>query len=172
MIAEIGAFAAALALALSLLQGVLGAVGPPSEPRLGALRAHRLYCTGLPADENIPSTETFRKFATGQWPFPRVLKLLAEAGVRSTARARIDRPRLRSVFEEAIQRLESRLLKGHAKPSEIARRAYELYKLASNDDTKPSRRTFEKLLYGKAADPEISLLVETALAKNRKDETV
>jgi hypothetical protein len=60
--------------------------------------------------------------------------------------------------------LETRLFKGQAKPLQIARRAYEIYTRESdNDASQPSHHTFQRLIYGKAADPEIMTLIETAL---------
>lgn len=142
-------------------------------PRTIALRAHEIYCLGLEPGAKKPSHDTFRKFATGQWSFPRVLELLQNANIRAVPPQRLDRRKLRLVFEEAILRLENRLLKGQARPRQIVRRAYELYtRDAAQESLQPSHRTFERLVYGKAADPEILTLVEAALAKPQKtDET-
>jgi hypothetical protein len=142
-------------------------------PRAAGLRAHEIYCEGLGPGEKRPASETFRKFATGQLPFPEVIELLLKAGIRPVPPARLDRRRLRFVFEQAIQRLEARLVKGQARPRQIVRRAYEIYTSASGgDERRPSHRTFEGLIYGKSADPEILTLVASALSKaHRKDES-
>lgn len=137
-------------------------------PRTVGLRAHEVYCRALGQGEKRPASETFRKFATGQLPLPEVVELLLKAGVRPTLPQRLDRRRLRSVFEQAIQRLESRLLKGQARPRQIVRRAYELYtRDAGENAPRPSHRTFEGLVYGKTADTEILSLIESALVKKK-----
>lgn len=139
-------------------------------PRAVALRAHQIYCAGLKPHEKRPVSETFRKYATGQLDCPEVVELLGSAGIRPTVRARLDRKRLRIVFEEAIQRLETRLLRGQAKPLQIARRAHELYTRGSSESGQPSHYTFERLIYGKAADPEIVTLIDAALTKNKRED--
>ncbi len=137
-------------------------------PRTVGLRAHEIYCADLDPDEKRPASETFRKFATGQLPSPEVVELLLKADIRPTLPARLDRRRLRFVFEQAIQRLENRILKGHAKPRQIVRRAYELYTRDADETApRPSHRTFEGLVYGKTADAEILTLIESA--RKRKD---
>lgn len=138
-------------------------------PRSVALRAHAHYCEALGADEKRPSGETFRKYVAGKKAWPEILSLLQEANVRPALRARLDRERLRAVFSEAVQRLEARILRGHAKPLQIARRAHELYVRDSAghapDALRPSHYTFRRLIYGKAADPEIVTLIESAFKK-------
>jgi hypothetical protein len=137
-------------------------------PRAVGLRAHDIYCLALSPGEKRPASETFRKFATGQLPFPSVVELLLKAGVRPVLPTRLDRRRLRRVFEQAIERLENRLVKGQARPRQIVRRAYELYTRDADEKApQPSHRTFEGLVYGKTADPEILTLIEEAL--KRKD---
>jgi hypothetical protein len=141
-------------------------------PRAVAVRAHAIYRAGLGPNENPSSWETFRRFTAGKLAIPEVVALLEAANVRSAARARLDRQRLRQVFEEAIQRMESRILKGQAKPLQIARRAYALYTQvpdASAEGGQPSHHTFERLIYGKTADPEIRTLIESA--SKRKDDS-
>jgi hypothetical protein len=139
-------------------------------PRAVALRAHGLYCAWLEPGQKRPSADTFRKFATGQLPCPPVTQLLQGEQIRPLSPARLDRGRLRAVFEEAIQKMEARLLKGQARPLQIVRRAYGLYIRAGEEGTpRPSHRTFEDLIYGRTADPEIKTLIDTAL--KRKDET-
>jgi len=155
---------AAFRLALSELGAGGGTEGV--RPRAVALRAHVLYCADLKAHEKRPVPETFRKFATGQLPFPEIVELLKDHNIHTTVRSRLDRERLRSVFEEAIQRLESRLIRGQARPLQIARRAHELYG-RDLSGAKPSHYTFERLIYGKAADPEIVTMIETALHQNK-----
>lgn len=138
-------------------------------PRSIGLRAHAAYCESLNPGEKAPSSETFRKFATGQLAFPEIVSLLSEAGINPNLPARLDRERLRFVFEEAIRKLEHRILKGQAKPRQIIRRAYQLYTEGVVEEARvPSRRTFEWLAYGKAGDPEIATLIRTAIRK--KDE--
>lgn len=134
-------------------------------PRTVAVRAHRIYCAGLPAERKKPSLETFRKLATGRRALPEVGEMLKAASVQPTSRARLDRERLRAVFQEAVQRLEARILRGQAKPAQVARRAYEIYTRESPDEkvSQPSRHTFQRLIYGKGADPEIVTLLRTAL---------
>jgi hypothetical protein len=134
-------------------------------PRSVALRAHAIYCAILRPDQKRPSPETFRKFATGRLAIPEVVELLKSADVRATVRARLDRQRLRAVFQEAIQRLETRLFKGQARPLQIARRAHEIYTREVPGGSQPSPHTFQRLIYGKAADPEIMTLIESALKK-------
>jgi len=136
-------------------------------PRAVAVRAHEIYCAALADDEKRPAVETFRKFATGKLAVPEIVQLLKAADVRVTLRATLNRRRVREVFQEAVQRLETRLVKGRARPLQIARRAYELY-TRNSDETSPSRYTFQRLIYGKTADPEILTLIETA-ANKRKD---
>jgi len=136
------------------------------KPRTVALRAHAIYCAGLGPEDKRPAVETFRKFATGQLPCQHLTELLSEARVRRAPPTRLDRERLRSVFEEAIERLESRLLKGRAKPRQILRRAYDLYTKGVEEGAPlPTQRTFEWLVYGKTADPEISTLIQQAIKK-------
>jgi hypothetical protein len=135
-------------------------------PRAVAVRAHEIYCAGLAEGEKRPAVETFRKFATGRLAIPEVVRLLKAADVRATLRARLNRNRVREVFREAVQRLENRLVKGHARPLQIARRAYELY--TKDEETPPSRHTFQRLIYGKTADPEILALIENA-SKRKED---
>jgi hypothetical protein len=133
-------------------------------PRTVAVRAHRIYCAGLPSERKKPSLETFRKLATGRRALPEVGEMLKAASVHPTSRARLDRERLRAVFQEAVQRLEARILRGQAKPTQVARRAYEIYTRESNEKvSQPSRHTFQRLIYGKGADPEIVTLIRTAL---------
>jgi hypothetical protein len=135
-------------------------------PRSVALRARDLYCSALHPGEKQPSTETFRKYVAGKSALPEILEILERANVRPAMRARLNRERLRAVFHEAVQRLESRILRGQAKPLQIARRAHELYTRDSADETlRPSHYTFRRLIYGKAADPEILTLIEAALRK-------
>jgi hypothetical protein len=129
-------------------------------PRAVAVRAHGIYCAGLGEGEKRPALETFRKFATGRLAIPEVVRLLKSADVRATLRASLNRRRVREVFREAIQRLETRLVKGQARPLQIARRAYELY--TRDGENPPSKYTFQRLIYGKTADPEILALIETA----------
>lgn len=149
--------------ALAELKDTTGVDG--LRPRTVAVRAHALYCAGLGPLDKKPVLETFRKFATGKLAFPEIVTLLEDAGIHPTVRTPVDRKRLRLVFEEAIQRLEARLMRGQAKPLQIARRAYELYTRDAEDGTHPSHHTFERLIYGKAADPEILTLIESALRK-------
>ncbi|HSA59190.1 MAG TPA: hypothetical protein VLJ37_05845 [bacterium] len=139
-------------------------------PRAVAVRAHEIYRSGAAPGENPSSWETFRRFTAGRLAIPEVVELLNAAGIRSAARARLDRQKLRHVFEEAIQRMEARLVKGQAKPLQIARRAYAIYTQDAADHlTQPSHHTFERLIYGKTADPEILTLIESA--SKRKDDS-
>lgn len=136
-------------------------------PRAVAVRAHEIYCSTLGDGEKRPAAETFRKFATGRLAIPEIVRLLKAANVRATLRAHLNRRRVREVFREAIQRLETRLVKGHARPLQIARRAYEIYTRDPRNDAAsggslPSRYTFQRLIYGKTADPEILTLIATA----------
>jgi hypothetical protein len=142
-------------------------------PRAVAVRAHEIYRSGAAPGENPSSWETFRRFTAGRLAIPEVVDLLNAAGIRSAARARLDRQKLRHVFEEAIQRMESRILQGRAKPLQIARRAYAIYTQDGSDDDgsgapRPSHHTFERLIYGKTADPEILTLIESA-SKRKED---
>lgn len=128
-----------------------------------ALRARDLYRSlreGPP-----PSSETFRKLASGPRALPEVAALLEAAGIRSAKRAKLDRDRLRTVFQEAIQRFEARLFRNRAKPIQIVRRAYDLYARteASAGSPRPSPHTFQRLIYGKTADPEILEMIAAAL---------
>jgi hypothetical protein len=137
-------------------------------PRTVGLRAHQVYCANLNPGEKRPSSETFRKYVSGKTALPEIIELLEEANVRPTGRARLDRKRVRAVFQEAVRRLEARILRGQAKPLQIARRAHELYNRGATRETlRPSHYTFRRLIYGKAADPEILTLIEEAL--KRKD---
>jgi hypothetical protein len=132
-------------------------------PRAVAVRAHEIYCGRLPAHIKRPSAETFRKFATGRLAIPEVVERLEGANVQPVSRARLDRDRLKAVFQEAIQRMEARLFKRPARPLQIARRAHEIYvRETSKSDAVPSHYTFQRLIYGKAADPEILKLIEAA----------
>lgn len=135
-------------------------------PRTIALRAHEIYGASLDPWEKRPSRETFRKFATGQLPCPPVVALLQAAHIHTTPLAKLDRQKLRSAFEEAVRRLEHRLLKGTTRPLQVVRRAYDLYVRSAGDEAlRPSHKTFENLVYGKGADPEILTLLESALKK-------
>ncbi|HSA58464.1 MAG TPA: hypothetical protein VLJ37_02110 [bacterium] len=142
-------------------------------PRAIAVQAHRIYCENLSEGEKRPAAETFRKFATGKLAIPEIVRLLKAADVRVTLRASLNRRRVREVFREAIQRLETRLVKGRARPLQIARRAYEIYTRDADESasggSSPSRYTFQRLIYGKTADPEILTLIATA--SKRKDGT-
>lgn len=139
-------------------------------PRTIALRAHEIYCSGLAPDEKRPAADTFRKFATGLIPCPEVVALLKNHEIRPVPPQRLDRLKLHSVFSEAIQRLEARILKGQARPLQIVRRAYEIYTrdAAPSLVGQPSHRTFESLIYGKSADPEILTLIESALTQTAR----
>lgn len=135
-------------------------------PRKVAFRAHEIYCAGLSPLAKRPSPETFRKFATGRLAIPEVVERLQGASVETSSRARLDRDKLKAVFQEAIQRLEARLFKRPARPLQIARRAHEIYiREADKDEAAPSHYTFQRLIYGKAADPEILKLIQAS----RKD---
>jgi hypothetical protein len=148
----------------SALQELADEKGAEFRPRTVAVRAHRIYCAGLSADRVKPSLETFRKLAVGKRVLPEVGEMLKAASVEPTSRAKLDRERLRAVFKEAVQRLEARIFRGQAKPLQVARRAYEIYtREAGNESAKPSRHTFQRLIYGKGADPEILSLLKTAL---------
>lgn len=139
-------------------------------PRTVAVRAHEIYRSNLGSDQKPSSWETFRRFTHGPLAIPEVVELLKGANILSTTPARLDRQKLREVFQEAIQRMEDRLLRGQAKPLQIARRAYVIYTKDQDESvTQPSHHTFERLIYGKTADPEIRTLIETALTKSRKD---
>lgn len=142
-------------------------------PRAVAVRAHEIYRSGVSPEENPSSWETFRRFTAGKLAIPEVVELLEAADVRPVTRARLDRQKLREVFQEAIQRMESRILKGQAKPLQIARRAYAIYTQEASGESsragQPSHHTFERLIYGKTADPEILTLIETA--SKRKDDS-
>jgi hypothetical protein len=136
-----------------------------ARPRAVAVRAHAIYCAWLEPGHRHPSPETFRKFATGRLAIPEVVQLLKSANVQTASRTRLDRQRLRAVFQEAIQRLEARLIKGRTNPRQIARRAHEIYTREIPGGSQPSPHTFQRLIYGKAADPEIMTLIESALKK-------
>ncbi len=138
-------------------------------PRAVAVRAHGIYRSGVSPEENPSSWETFRRFTAGRLAIPEVVALLKTADVRSATRTRLDRRKLREVFQEAIQRMESRILKGQAKPLQIARRAYAIYTQDAADGGQPSHHTFERLIYGKTADPEILTLIESASNKRKDD---
>ena len=128
-----------------------------------ALRARELYLSlGNGAS---PSSETFRKLASGPRALPEVAALLEAAGIRSAKRTRLDRDRLRTVFQEAIQRFEARLFRNRPRPIQIARRAYDLYARTEADSgsPRPSPHTFQRLIYGKTADPEILEMIAAAL---------
>jgi len=143
-------------------------------PRTVAARAHAVYCESLGPGEKPPALVTFRKFVAGKGALPEILKLLQESHVTPGARAQLNREQVRAVFREAIQRLESRLIKGHARPLQIARRAYELYTRShdfSGKTAQPSHHTFESLIYGKKADPEIRDLIESALRSHASSST-
>lgn len=140
--------------------------GQRISPRSVASRAHAIYCAGLGPGEKKPALMTFCMFVAGKSALPEIVELLESEGIRPTARIRLDRRKLRAVFEEAVRRLESRLMKGRARPLQIARRAYELY--TRDDAAKPSRLTFQRLIYGKNADPEIYALLREAFEKTRK----
>lgn len=133
-------------------------------PRTVAARAHEIYVAGLEPWEKRPALVTFRKFVAGKAALPEILDLLRVANITPGTRAPLDRQRVRAVFREAIQRLESRIVKGRARPLQIARRAYELYTrdAAPSKAGQPSHHTFERLIYGKNADPEILTLIESA----------
>jgi hypothetical protein len=133
-------------------------------PRAVAIRAHQIYCERLRPAEKRPALVTFRKYVGGKSAHPEVTAMLQAAMIRPAARARLDRNRLREVFQEAVRRLESRLMKGQARPVQIARRAYEIYvNETAGSDSQPSHHTFERLIYGKAADPEIRMLIDSAI---------
>ncbi len=139
-------------------------------PRSVAVRAHAIFCTDLVPGEKRPSLTTFCMFVAGKSALPEVVDLLETASIRPATHARLDRKRLHAVFHEAVRRLEARILRGQAKPLQIARRAYEIYtRDAHHGPQKPSRHTFQRLIYGKNADPEILTLIETALTKPKKD---
>jgi hypothetical protein len=130
-------------------------------PRAVAIRAHEIYRSRVGPAENPSSWETFRRYTGGPLALPEVVELLKAAGVRSATRARLDREKLKQVFQEAIQRMESRILQGRAKPLQVARRAYAIYTQDASGG-QPSHHTFERLIYGKTADPEILTLIESA----------
>ncbi|HEX5036028.1 MAG TPA: hypothetical protein VFX30_02615, partial [bacterium] len=144
---------------LAAFREVLSAFGEGTDPalirpRAVAIRAHQIYCEGLQSGEKRPALVTFRKYVGGKSANSEVVAMLQGALIRPATRARLDRNRLREVFQEAVRRLESRLLKGQARPVQIARRAYEIYVNESGDSaSQPSHHTFERLIYGKAADP-------------------
>ena len=136
-------------------------------PRSVAVAAHGIYCAGLAPEGKKPALVTFRKFVAGRTSSPEIVALLHQAGIRPRGRARLDHERVRSVFEEAVRRLESRLLQGKARPIDVVRRAHELYKDADRPEAvAPSRYTFQRLVYGKAGDPVIQSFLKAAF-KNK-----
>ncbi|HSA60558.1 MAG TPA: hypothetical protein VLJ37_12835 [bacterium] len=135
-------------------------------PRAVAVRAHGIYCEGLRPDEKRPARTTFCMFVAGRSALPEITGILEAAGIRPATRTRLDRKRLRAVFQEAVRRVENRVFRGQAKPLQIARRAFEIYtRDADAASAKPSRHTFQRLIYGKNADPEILALIGAALKK-------
>lgn len=146
-----------------VLSEVRAAPRPRVRPRTVALRAYEVYCEGLEPGEKRPALVTFRMFVAGKSALPEIIHLLKGANILPASRAKLDRLKVKAVFEEAVRRLETRLLKGQAKPLQIARRAYELYTRDEGDlASRPSPHTFARLIYGKAADPEILELIQTA----------
>lgn len=138
-------------------------------PRTIALRAHAIYCAGLAPHEKRPKADTFRKFATGGIACEGVVELLQSVQIHPLPPQKLNRDKLRTVFSEAVQRLENRILKGQAKPLQIARRAYDLYTKDIESTPQPSHRTFESLIYGKSADPEIVEIIQTALTRAKQE---
>ena len=136
-------------------------------PRAVAIRAYTIYCAGLAPGEKRPAFDTFRRYTTGRLALPEVVALLKEGDVRPLSRTQLDRERLREVFREAVRSLESRIRKGRATPLQIARRAHEIYtKSGETSELRPSFHTFQRLVYGKLADPEIRSFVAEALKKD------
>ncbi|HEX5037750.1 MAG TPA: hypothetical protein VFX30_11375 [bacterium] len=133
--------------------------------RAVSARARDLYRSLREEDGSPPSPETFRKYASGPRALPEIVSLLNAAGIRPARRTKLNRDRLRFVFREAVQRFEASVFRGQARPVQIARRAYDLY--ARSDDAagapRPSTHTFQRLVYGKTADPEILGLIAAAL---------
>jgi hypothetical protein len=142
-----------------------------------ARRAHEIYVRAS-GESPAPSLHTFERLLYGKSALPDVRRILDPLLKRRTLeklrreaakspplrRARLDRERLRGVFREAIRKLERRLVQGRARPLQIARRAYALYTNdAPEGSLRPSPYTFQRLIYGKAADPGISELIRAAL---------
>lgn len=142
-----------------------------------ARRAHALYAAAS-GKTPPPSLHTFERLIYGRNAAPDVRaildpvfkrraleKLRRDAAQPAPApRARLDRERLRAVFREAVERLESRLLQGQARPLQVARRAYALYTRDTHGASpRPSPHTFQRLIYGKDADPEIMSLIRAAV---------
>lgn len=133
----------------------------PSRPRTIAVRAHRFYCAQLPSGERPPALVSFTQRVTGKTADPEILLLLEKAGIVRSPHASISRERLKEAFGECIRQLESRILRGVARPLHVADSAHKIYlEKTSPTEIKPSQLTFRRLVYGRNADPEIVSLLE------------
>lgn len=135
--------------------------GRASRPRTIAVRAHRLFCENLPSGAKPPALVSFTQRVTGKTADPVILSLLEKAGIARVPHASLCRERLRQAFDECIKRLESRILKGVARPLHVADSAHRIYTDSLPDsEPKPSRLTFRRLVYGQGADPEIAAILQ------------
>ncbi|HSA60452.1 MAG TPA: hypothetical protein VLJ37_12300 [bacterium] len=135
--------------------------GRSPRPRTIAVRAHRLFCEDLPSGTKPPALVSFTQRVTGKTADPVILSLLEKAGIDRVPHASLCRERLRQAFDECIKRLESRILKGVARPLHVADSAHRIYTDRSPaSEPKPSLLTFRRLVYGQGADPEIASLLQ------------
>ncbi len=135
--------------------------GRSPRPRTIAVRAHRLFCENLRSGAKPPALVSFTQRVTGKTADPIILTLLEKAGIERVPHASLCRERLRESFDECIKRLESRILKGVARPLHVADYAHRLYTEKQDvQEIRPSRLTFRRLVYGQGADPEIASLLQ------------
>ncbi len=130
------------------------ATGP--RPRTVAVRAHKLYCEGLPPDTAQPALVTFTQRVTGRSADVAVLNVLKEGGIENHPHAVLNRVRLIASFRESLEKSKSRIERGVARPLHIADYAHRLYtEKLDIQEIRPSPLTFRRLVYGQGGDPEI-----------------
>lgn len=133
-------------------------------PHAVAVKAHALYCQGLPEKAKKPSAVTFKRYVSGRGSPRDVLDLLQSFGVVPASRVALCRATLMSAFREAVGQMEGRIRRGKARALHIADRAHEIYAQKTAEcGVRPSRHTFRRLVFGKTADPQVIRLLEQLL---------
>lgn len=129
-------------------------------PRTIAVRAHKLYCESLPSDAASPALVSFTQRVTGRSADMAILNVLKEGGIENRPHAALDRVRLIAAFRECLEKFQSRIERGIARPLHVADGAHRLYTEKQGAwEIRPSPLTFRRLVYGQGADSEISGLL-------------
>ncbi|MFO1463580.1 MAG: DEAD/DEAH box helicase family protein [bacterium] len=123
-------------------------------------RAWTLYRQGK-SEVDRPSRKAFLQMVVGAQADPEVLSLLeTSAWVNKQTRHTLDRERALSAFREALAQIgaEGKVVRY----ASVADRAWSLYGRELSEDERPSLSTFEYLVFGSGADPEVVSLLEAS----------